>query len=121
MTLRLPRSKELRHSLMKDVVARSIAAQIVGLRLRAGLTQAALAAGLRTKQSAIAKWESGTYDGWRVRTLVAIAKFFDVALIIRFTTWREWLLAFTAHGPVSIPPSFNVDQLPNPPSPSPEG
>lgn len=104
---RIPDDKALRHELLSNVLARSIAAQIVELRLRNGLSQQQFAKGIGCYQSTVSVWESGRYRGWSTKTLFRIAQFFDVALILQFSGWREWAMAFTPFGPHPVPLPFN--------------
>ena len=103
-------TKDERHAWMEHLTYVHIAESIKGLRLRDGLTQKQLSNGLRTSTSMICLWESGTYHGYTVTTLCKIAAFFDVALIMRFVGWPEFI-AFTADGVMRVPAKFSADDL----------
>lgn len=103
-------TKEQRYAWMMKVNCEQIAADIKGLRLRNGLTQTQLAEGLGTKASVISMWESGTYQGYNISTLIRIAAYFDVAFICRFIGWPEFIV-FTANGVKTIPVPFTEDAM----------
>lgn len=103
-------TKDERYEWMMNTNCRQIAADIKGLRLKNGLTQEQLATALKTKASVISLWESGTYQGYTISSLIRIASYFDCAFICRFVGWPEFIV-FTATGPVAIPVPF-TDDLP---------
>jgi DNA-binding transcriptional regulator YiaG len=106
-------TKEQRYDWMMTINCQQIAADIKGLRLRNGLTQAQLAEGLGTKASVISLWESGTYQGYTISTLIRIAAYFDVAFVCRFIGWPGFIV-FTANGVMTVPVPFTDDSMPAP-------
>jgi len=90
--LRRFRDKEYRDTYVDSFVDSSIAAQIRALRESRGLNQTQLANLIGTKQSGVSKLENVNYSGWNVRTLKALAKALDVALLVKFVSFGEALI-----------------------------
>ena len=83
-------NKEMEHPKFKavyDEVAAnmSIGEQIAELRHRAKMSQLELAKKIKTSRTAIARYESGSYDNFNVKTLSRIAKAFHKHLRISFS------------------------------------
>jgi transcriptional regulator with XRE-family HTH domain len=66
-----------------------LAFQLRILRQKEGLSQAELASKLATSQNAISRIESPNYGKASLSTLVKLASFFDVGLIVRFASHSE--------------------------------
>ena len=81
---RLRQDPELAQAYEQENLEREIARQILRLRLRRGWTQAQLAEALRTKQSAIARLESGSYRP-SLATLERLSQVLGARLEIRLT------------------------------------
>lgn len=75
---------ELNELYFRELVRLQLANQIVKLRERAGLSQAALARRIGTKQAGIARMERSTYRGYTVSTLAKIAAAAGARLEVRF-------------------------------------
>jgi len=88
-------TKDERHELMATVIRRSIAFQIRANRDSRGWTQAKLADMAGTRQSVIARYENPEGGEISVDALNRIARAFDMALIIRFTSFSEWVKAYS--------------------------
>ncbi len=87
------RDREYRHAYADEVLNTSLASQIRVLRDQRGLSQHDLADKLRTKQSAISRFESADYNRWSLATLRKLAEAFDVRVRISFepfgTLWQD--------------------------------
>jgi transcriptional regulator with XRE-family HTH domain len=84
------RDKEYRDGFVADALADGLAIQIYNMRTKNDWTQAELAEKVGTKQAAVCKWENG--DSPRsLTTLAKIASAFDVALIVKFVPFSEFL------------------------------
>ena len=81
---RLRQDPELAQAYEQENLERQIARQVLRLRLRRGWTQAQLAGALHTKQSAIARLESGSYRP-SLATLEKIGQVLGARLDIRLT------------------------------------
>lgn len=88
---RLIESKPYRDTYLENQVRGTISYQIQALREQYQLTQADLATRLHTKQSAISRLESAQESKASVTTLIEIAQEFDVAVLIRFVAYSEFL------------------------------
>jgi len=64
-----------------------LAAQIKILREQRGMTQAALAVAIGTTQTGISRFENVIYSSWSIRTLIKLARAFDVRLKVSFETF----------------------------------
>lgn len=64
----------------------SIGEQIAELRHKAKMSQVELAKKVRTSRTAIARYESGEYENFNVKTLTRIAKAFHKNLKISFSS-----------------------------------
>jgi ribosome-binding protein aMBF1 (putative translation factor) len=62
----------------------ALANALIGMRVKRGLTQAALAKKMGTKQSAIARLESGTYNS-SLKMLEKVAKALDAKLTVKIS------------------------------------
>lgn len=103
-------TKDERYEWMMNLNCQQLAADIKGLRLKNGLTQKQLAEGLGTTASVVSMWESGTYQGYRLATLIRIAAYFDVAFVCRFVGWPEFIV-FAANGVTTLPVPFADDSI----------
>lgn len=101
--------KTVRHKLAKALLRVSIAYQIREMRLSRGWSQAQLAAKISTKQSAIARLERPYGKLPAISTLRAIAKAFDVGLLVGFTSWSEFIKHHCNENGPPIPPGFDTD------------
>ena len=84
-------SKKYRDVYMQSRVRGGIANQIQALRAKVGLTQAAFATLTGKKQSVISRLEDTAYGKMSVQTLLDIATALDVALLVRFVSYPEFL------------------------------
>ncbi|MCX5666355.1 MAG: helix-turn-helix transcriptional regulator [Candidatus Omnitrophica bacterium] len=64
----------------------NIGERIAELRHKAKMSQLELARKVRTSRTAIARYESGEYDGYNMSTLARIAKAFHKRLKISFSS-----------------------------------
>jgi transcriptional regulator with XRE-family HTH domain len=85
------RDEEYRNTYVDAFLDSSIAAQIRVLRKARGLKQAQLANLIGTKQSGVSQLENVNYSRWNIRTLKALAKALDVALVVKFVSFGEAL------------------------------
>ena len=84
-------NKSYRDSYMQMTVRGGIAYQIQALRDKFGLTQAGFAERTGKQQSVISRLENTEYGKVSVQTLLDIASALDVALLIRFVSYPEFL------------------------------
>ena len=85
------KSEDYRTSYMSGRVRTSIALQIRQLRETSSMSQADLADRIGTRQSAISRLENTEYGRASVQTLLDIANALDVALIVRFGSYDEFV------------------------------
>ena len=83
---------------MSGRVRTSIALQIRRLRENGDMSQSDLAARVGTRQSAVSRLENTDYGRASVQTLLDIANALDVALVVKFVSYPEFLLQ---HGKVT--------------------
>jgi len=83
--------KEFRDGYLQTAVRGGIAYQIQALREKFNLTQTAFAEKLGKKQSVISRLEDSEYGKVSVQTLLDIASSLDVALLVRFVSYPEFL------------------------------
>lgn len=80
---------EYRAAMAEDFLSRGIAAQIRALREGRSWTQAKLATEADMTQPRISALEAFDYSAWSVRTLVRLAKAFDVRLVVEFRSFSK--------------------------------
>jgi len=76
---------------MSARVAAAVGGQISSLRKKKEWTQEQLAQHAEMKRSRISLLESGNYEGFSFATLKRIAAAFDVAVIIQFVSFRDFV------------------------------
>ncbi|MBX3703331.1 MAG: helix-turn-helix transcriptional regulator [Steroidobacteraceae bacterium] len=81
--------KAYRDEFVSAMVSNTIALQIRELRSKANLSQKKLAQKMGKKQSVISRLEDPEYGAFNVRTLLEMAKAFDVALLVKFIPFNE--------------------------------
>ena len=84
-------SKKYRDGYLQSRVRGFIAYQIQALREKLGLTQADFAALTGKKQSTISRLENTEYGKVSVQTLLDIASATNVALVVKFASYPEFL------------------------------
>lgn len=88
----------------------SIALQIKALRLQRGWSQEELAERVGMKQSRISAMEQASYSSWSLSTLRRLAKAFDLALVVRFESFGNFLNEVTSASKSDLErPSFSED------------
>lgn len=87
----VPKDKEERHRWMAMIVRASIAFEVRMLRLSRGWTQEELAAKCDESTPTISRIENPEGSWMRLATLEKIARAFDVALLVRFASWEEFV------------------------------
>lgn len=104
------RDKAYRDAYAESFLNTSIAAQIRSLREKRGWRQAQLGERVGMKQSQISRMESVNNDAWSVKSLLRLAKAFDVTLAVRFESFGTLADAAEALSLKSLErPSFNED------------
>lgn len=83
------KEKEYREAYMEASIEQGIAWQIRINRNLRNMTQDELASAIGTQQSAISRLEDPTYGAHSLETLVSIAKSFDCALSVKFTSYSQ--------------------------------
>lgn len=84
--------KEYRDSYLQTQVRGGIAYQIQALREKFNMSQTEFAAKIDKKQSVVSRLEDTDYGKVTVQTLLDIACSLDVALIVRFASYPEFVL-----------------------------
>lgn len=85
------RNKEYRDGFVEDTIADSLAVQIQRMRQRRGWTQQDLADKAGTKQAGVCRWENSEPPA-SLKTLTKIASAFDVALVVKFVPFSDFLV-----------------------------
>ncbi len=85
------KSKDYRNSYVSTRVRSSIAWQIRELRESSRMSQSELAKRIGTRQSAVSRLENTEYGRASVQTLLDVATALDVALVVRFVSYDEFL------------------------------
>jgi transcriptional regulator with XRE-family HTH domain len=87
------RDKQFRHAYADEQLNLSIGTQIKAIREKQGMTQAALAEKIGTKQTGVSRIESANYSRWSIAVLRRLAEAFDLRLRVSFeefgTLWKE--------------------------------
>ena len=87
----LVRSKAYRDAYVSEHVRASVAYQIQALREKMGLSQTAFAEKVGMKQSVISRLENPNYGKVTVQTLLQVALALDIAILVRFCSYPEFL------------------------------
>lgn len=85
------KSKDYRTSFMSTRVRSSIASQIRELREASRMSQSELAERIGTRQSAVSRLENTEYGRASVQTLLDVATALDVALVVKYVSYEEFL------------------------------
>lgn len=88
------REKEFRDAYVEGHVKSYVAYQLRAIRERLGLTQKALAARIGKPQSVVSRLENTEYGKVTVQTLLDIAHGLDVALVVKFASFPEFLATY---------------------------
>jgi len=88
----LAASEDARNAFVGAQLRTFLTYQIRTLRKQHNLSQEALAEALGTSQSAVARLENREYGKFSLQTLLDLAKAFDVALVVEFAEYRDFLL-----------------------------
>lgn len=83
--------KDYRDGYLHTHVRASVAYQLKALRRKFGLSQRLMAKRVNKTQSVISRLESDDYGQMSLQTLLDIASGLDVALIVRFVSYPEFL------------------------------
>lgn len=104
--------KAYREAYVAEHVRTGIAYQIRALRDQRGWTQKKLSEVLNRPQSVVCRLEDPDYGKLSVQTLLNIASAFDVALLIKFVTFSDFLLRTRDVSPGAlVAESFDPKQL----------
>ena len=95
-------SRDYRVSYMSGRVRTSIAMQIRQLRENTDISQSDLANRVGTRQSAISRLENTEYGRASVQTLLDIANALDVALVIKFVSYDDFISQHGSMTPDSL-------------------
>lgn len=82
-------NKDYRDAFVDAMIRTGIAFQIKALRKREDMSQKELGELVVTPQNVISRYENPDYSGFTLKTLQRLASAFDVALIVKFATFRE--------------------------------
>ncbi|WP_164897618.1 XRE family transcriptional regulator [Mesorhizobium sp. M6A.T.Cr.TU.017.01.1.1] len=83
--------KDYRDGYVQTQVRAGIAYQIQALRRKFGLSQSEMAARTEKKQSVISRLENTEYGKVTIQTLLDIASGLDVALLVQFVSYPDFL------------------------------
>jgi len=86
--------KEFRDAYVDEHVRATIAYQLRSIRRKRGWSQKKLAAILEKPQSVVSRLENVTYGKLSIQTLIGIAQKLDIALIVKFADYKEFLAAY---------------------------
>src|ERR1700680_3903849 len=84
-------SKEAREQYAADFLDSYIALQIKTLRLQRGWSQGQLATLASKHQSQISAMEQIDFHSWKISTLRQLAAAFDLALVVKFESFGQFL------------------------------
>jgi transcriptional regulator with XRE-family HTH domain len=107
--------KSYRDGYLFTQVRSAIAHQIQALRAKFRLTQAEFAERTQKKQSTISRLESTQYGKVRVQTLLDIASSMDVALLVQFVSYPEFLRRTSDMSEAALQPQTIFETLAAPP------
>jgi transcriptional regulator with XRE-family HTH domain len=82
---------EYRNALVSSTIAARIAVRIYNLRKKLGWTQTKLADEAEMKQARISLLEQADYENCSINTLKRIAAAFNVAVIVDFVSFRDFI------------------------------
>ncbi|MDO8432165.1 MAG: helix-turn-helix transcriptional regulator [Candidatus Binatus sp.] len=85
------RDEDARNAFVSSTIAARLAVRIYNLRKQAGWTQPELAERAHMKQARISVLEQGDYENFTFSTLKKIAAAFNVAIVIDFVSFPEFL------------------------------
>ena len=106
-------SKKYRDGYLQSRVRGRIAYQIQALREKLGLTQQAFAELTGKKQSTISRLEDTEYGKVSVQTLLDIACATDVALVVKFSSYPDFLDQTRLMGALALQPETIHESLAN--------
>jgi transcriptional regulator with XRE-family HTH domain len=103
--------KDDRMAMMANVISLTLAWQIRAMRVHRGWSQLELGAKAGLAQTQIARLENpNKILHATLKTLLKLSVAFDVALIVRFTDWKEWMEKMLGRE-AFIPMPFDEDRL----------
>jgi transcriptional regulator with XRE-family HTH domain len=97
--------KSYRDGYLQSKVRGMIAYQIQALRKRTGLSQAYFAKKIGKTQSVVSRLEDTEYGRVTVQTLLDIACALDVALVVKFASYPDFLAQTSDASPASVQPA----------------
>jgi transcriptional regulator with XRE-family HTH domain len=106
--------KAYRDAYLADHVRTGIAFQIRALREQAGRgwNQTQLGERMGKPQSVVSRLEDTDYGKVTLQTLLQVAAAFDVAILVQFVEWEDWLIRMEDVSPSALQKeSFNADRL----------
>jgi transcriptional regulator with XRE-family HTH domain len=104
--------REFREGYLEDQVRTNIAFQIHALRTQRGWTQQQLAQEAGKPANGISRLEDPDYGRVSLTTLLEIAEAFDIALLVQFVEWDDWLQRTADVSPPALQKrSFDINRL----------
>jgi transcriptional regulator with XRE-family HTH domain len=94
--------REFRDAYVDEHVRSTLAYQLRYLRRKRGLSQKQLAVILARSESVVSRLENATHGKLSVQTLLDIARKLDIALIVRFASFPEFLLSYSDVSPEAL-------------------
>ena len=103
---------EYREGYLEETVRTNVAFQIHAMRSQRGWSQQELADKAGKPANAISRLESPDYGRLSLTTLIEIANAFDVAVLVQFAEWEDWLQRMADVSPAGLQKrSFNLGRL----------
>ena len=100
-----------REAYVEAEMVNGLAHQIRIIRQQRGLTQKQLAEKIRTTQTTISRLEDPSYGRYSMRSLLALSKVFDVALLVRFMAFSKFIPATWDTHPKNFEAIAYVDEI----------
>ncbi len=89
------RDKEYRDAYVEGHVTSTIAYQLRAMRAQLGLTQKEFSKRIGKPQSVVSRLENTEYGKVTVQTLLDIARGLDVALVVKFASFPDFLASYS--------------------------
>lgn len=103
-------NRRYRQAFVDANVGVQIAAQLHALRISRELSQEKLESEIDMNQARISLMEKPDYQKYNIKTLKRFAKFYDVALDVRFVAIREYMKRLLDQSPKDLAPeAFEID------------
>jgi transcriptional regulator with XRE-family HTH domain len=103
-------NRRYRQAFVDSNVGVQIAAQLHAMRISRELSQEKLESEIEMNQARISLMEKSDYQKYNIKTLKRFAKYYDVALDVRFVSIREYVKRLLNQSPKDLAPEpFGID------------